>query len=82
MRYDIDEMSNKIKNEKKIKKIFDFIIYTFLTITFTINIIMLYQNLVQDGDRNKIFDIYFFNIVSRKYVSKTKRRRCHLCKKM
>lgn len=82
MRYDIDEMSNKIKNEKKIKKIFDFIIYTFLTITFTINIIMLYQNLVQDGDRNKIFDIYFFNIVSRKYVSKAKGRRCHFCKKM
>ena len=71
MIYDEEKIHNKIKRETIIKKTIKYIIYVLLIITFLINIILLYQNVFQKDNEKKIFDLYIFNIVSRKYATST-----------
>ena len=73
MKYDEKEIHDKIKFENRTKNITKTIIYIILIITFVINVILLFQNIFQKDGNKKIFDIYFFNIISRKYEANNKR---------
>ena len=67
MKYDVEEISNKIRKKNIAKKIIKDIIYVDLIFIFAVNIILLHQSIFQK-DENKIFaNIYMFNIVSRKH---------------
>jgi len=71
MKYDEKELYNKIKAETKIKMIIKSVAYIILLMAFVVNIILFFQNIFQKDGNKRIFDIYFFNIISRKYETKT-----------
>lgn len=58
MEYDVEKITNKIKNQKKTKKIFKIIILISLIVLFVINLILSFE------ENTHIFGIYMFNIVS------------------
>ena len=58
MKYDVDKISNKIKNKKIAKKAVKYIVLITLIILFIINLILSFE------ENTHIFGIYMFNIVS------------------
>lgn len=58
MEYDIKKISSNIKKQKRIKKIFKYIILNILIILFIINLILSFEK------NTHIFGIYIFNIIS------------------
>ena len=58
MRYDVEEISSKIKNRKITKKIFKRVILIILIILFVVNLILSFE------ENTHILGFYMFNIVS------------------
>lgn len=58
MEYDVEKLSNKIRNERFAKKIFKYIILSLLMFFFIINLILSFE------EDTHILGIYVFNIVS------------------
>ena len=58
MKYDVDKISNNIKNNKMAKKAVKYIVLVTLIILFIINLILSFE------ENTHIFGIYMFNIVS------------------
>ena len=58
MEYDVEKISNKIKHKKRNKKIVKFVILITLILLFIVNIILTIE------EKNHIFGIYMFNIIS------------------
>lgn len=67
MRYDEKKISDKIRFERRTKNITKTIIYIVLVVIFLINLILLFQNITNMNGKQRFFNIYFFNIISRKY---------------
>ena len=58
LEYDVEKISNKIKHKKRNKKIVKFVILITLILLFIVNIILAIE------EKNHIFGIYMFNIIS------------------
>lgn len=58
MEYDVEKISNSIKNKKRAHKIFKYVILNILIILFIINLILSFE------ENTHILGIYMFNIVS------------------
>lgn len=58
MEYDVEKISNNIKNKKRAKKVFKYVILNILIILFIINLILSFEENIH------ILGIYMFNIVS------------------
>lgn len=58
MEYDVEKLSNKIRNERFAKKVFKYIILSLLMFFFIINLILSFE------EDTHILGIYVFNIVS------------------
>lgn len=58
MEYDVEKISNNIKNKKRAHKIFKYVILNILIILFVINLILSFE------ENTHILGIYVFNIIS------------------
>ena len=58
MEYDLEKISNRIKNKTMTKKIFKYIILSILIILFIFNLILSFE------ENTHLFGFYVFNIVS------------------
>lgn len=58
MEYDVEKLSNKIRNERFAKKVFKYIILSLLMFFFIVNLILSFE------ENTHILGIYVFNIIS------------------